>query len=86
VYASHDHFDMALWDDVADAITYCNHYLAASNADLADIAATFAAYAKYEVRHGFGGGARMGWAGGGHRGWWSGWAWVPVHQHTVAVS
>ena len=52
VYASHDHFDMALWDDVADCITYCNHYMAANNADLADIAATFAAYAKYEVREG----------------------------------
>jgi len=55
VYASHDHFDMALWDDVADSITYCNHYLAASNAALTDIAATFAAFAKYEVR-GRGGG------------------------------
>jgi protein phosphatase 1 regulatory subunit 42 len=52
VYASHDHFDMALWDDVADGITYCNHYMAANNADLADIAATFAAYAKYEVDRG----------------------------------
>lgn len=52
VYASHDHFDMALWDDVADAITYCNHYMAASNAALTDIAATFAAYAKYEVDRG----------------------------------
>lgn len=52
MYASHDHFDMALWDDVADCITYCNHYMAANNADLADIAATFAAYAKYEVREG----------------------------------
>lgn len=52
VYASHDHFDMALWDDVADSITYCNHYLAASNAALTDIAATFAAFAKYEVDRG----------------------------------
>lgn len=50
VFASHDHFDMALWDDVADAITYCNHYLSAGQAALPDIAATFAAFAKYEVR------------------------------------
>lgn len=52
VFAAHDHFDMALWDDVADGITYCNHYLAASHAALPDIAATFAAFAKYEVDRG----------------------------------
>jgi hypothetical protein len=51
---------MALWDDVADAITYCNHYMAASNAALTDIAATFAAYAKYEVRGGEGRGGTSG--------------------------
>lgn len=52
VYASHDHFDMALWDDVADSITYCNHYMAASNAHLVDVAATFAAFTKYEMDRG----------------------------------
>jgi hypothetical protein len=34
---------------VAVGITYCNHYMAASNAALTDIAATFAAYAKVEA-------------------------------------
>lgn len=66
MYAAHDSFDMALWDDVADAITYCNHYLSASNAELTDIAATFAAYAKYEVRAtGRGGGELVCVRGGG---------------------
>lgn len=52
VFAAHDRFDGQLWDDVADAIAYCNHYLAPSAAPLTDIAATFAAYAKYEVDRG----------------------------------
>jgi protein phosphatase 1 regulatory subunit 42 len=49
-FASHDYFDQALWDDVADSITYCNHYMAPSRIPLADVAALFKAYAKYEVR------------------------------------
>ncbi|KAF8059110.1 hypothetical protein HT031_005282 [Scenedesmus sp. PABB004] len=52
VYAAHDYFDAALWDDVADAITYANHYLAPGAVPLPDIAALFAAYAKYEVDRG----------------------------------
>eukprot|EP00879_Flechtneria_rotunda_P000599 GHRR01000708.1.p1 GENE.GHRR01000708.1~~GHRR01000708.1.p1 ORF type:complete len:394 (+),score=145.47 GHRR01000708.1:136-1317(+) len=51
-YAAHDYFDQELWDDVADSITYCNHYLSPLNAPVADIAALFAAYAKYEVNRG----------------------------------
>ncbi|KAF6253669.1 hypothetical protein COO60DRAFT_1463078 [Scenedesmus sp. NREL 46B-D3] len=42
----------ALWDDVADSITYCNHYMAPSRIPLADVAALFSAYAKYEVDRG----------------------------------
>lgn len=52
VYAAHDYFDAALWDDVADAITYANHYLAPGTVPLPDIAALLAAYAKYEVNRG----------------------------------
>eukprot|EP00882_Tetradesmus_deserticola_P002943 GHRQ01003127.1.p1 GENE.GHRQ01003127.1~~GHRQ01003127.1.p1 ORF type:complete len:386 (+),score=202.65 GHRQ01003127.1:188-1345(+) len=51
-FAAHDYFDQALWDDVADAITYCNHYMAPSRIPLADVAALFSAYAKYEVDRG----------------------------------
>jgi protein phosphatase 1 regulatory subunit 42 len=49
-FAAHDYFDQALWDDVADSITYCNHYMAPSRIPLPDVAALFSAYAKYEVR------------------------------------
>lgn len=52
VYAAHDYFDAALWDDVADAITYANHYLAPSRTPLTDLAALYSAYAKYEVDRG----------------------------------
>jgi hypothetical protein len=55
---------MALWDDVADSITYCNHYMAASNAHLVDVAATFAAFTKYEVRFVRGAGAAEKGGGG----------------------
>ncbi|WIA18589.1 hypothetical protein OEZ85_010030 [Tetradesmus obliquus] len=51
-FAAHDYFDQALWDDVADSITYCNHYMAPSRIPLADVAALFSAYAKYEVDRG----------------------------------
>ena len=27
-FAENDHFDLDLFDDVADSIAYCNHYLA----------------------------------------------------------
>jgi hypothetical protein len=30
-YTDHNHFDQDLWDDVADSITYCNHYFAPMN-------------------------------------------------------
>jgi protein phosphatase 1 regulatory subunit 42 len=51
-YAAHDIFDQALWDDAADSITYCNHYFAPNTVPLEDLAALFAAYAKYEVDRG----------------------------------
>lgn len=62
-YASHDYFDQQLWDDVADSIAYCNHYLAPSRIPISDLAALFAAYAKYEVR----GPGRLGGAEGMHK-------------------
>jgi hypothetical protein len=45
--ASNGHFDAQLWDDAADSIVYCNHYLAATKVPVATIASVFAAYAKY---------------------------------------
>lgn len=51
-FAAHEFFDQTLWDDAADSITYCNHYFAPNTVPLEDLAALFAAYAKYEVDRG----------------------------------
>lgn len=46
------HYDQAAYDDIADSITYCNHYLAPIKASPVDIANAFAAYAKFEHERG----------------------------------
>lgn len=46
-FAENDHFEVDLFDDIADSIAYCNHYLAATATPLPVIARTFAAYAKF---------------------------------------
>ena len=46
-FAANGHFDAGLWDDAADSIAYCNHYLAPTKVPVATIASVFAAYAKY---------------------------------------
>lgn len=51
-YARNDHFDEELYDDIADSITYCNHYLAPITISPVDIANVFSAYAKYDVNRG----------------------------------
>jgi len=51
-FADNGHFDADLWDDVADSIAYCNHYLAPMNLSLSEIAGVFAAFAKYRVDRG----------------------------------
>jgi hypothetical protein len=48
-FAARGHFDAELWDDAADAIAYCNHYLAPTKVPLPSLCAVFAAYAKYGV-------------------------------------
>lgn len=39
-------YEQAAFDDIADSITYCNHYLAPLRAPVAELSAAFAAYAK----------------------------------------
>lgn len=46
-YAENDHFEVSLFDDIADSIAYCNHYFAPDMISLKDITACLAAYAKY---------------------------------------
>lgn len=46
-FAENDYFEVGLYDDIADSIAYCNHYLAPTATPLPHIAAAFAAYAKY---------------------------------------
>lgn len=48
-FAANGHFDQGLWDDAADGVVYCNHYLAPTKVPVATLAAVFAAYAKYGV-------------------------------------
>jgi protein phosphatase 1 regulatory subunit 42 len=48
-FAENGHFDQGLWDDAADAISYCNHYLAPTKVPVGSLAAVLAAYAKYGV-------------------------------------
>ncbi len=43
-----NHYDQAAFDDVADSITYCNHYLAPIKACPTQLATAFAAYAKHD--------------------------------------
>ena len=42
-----DHFSAELFDDIADSITYCNHYMAPIKCSPRDIAACMAAFAKF---------------------------------------
>lgn len=51
-YTDADHFDADLWDDVADSITYCNHYFAPMNCSLSEIADVYASYVRYRVDRG----------------------------------
>ncbi|KAI8466697.1 MAG: hypothetical protein J3K34DRAFT_432899 [Monoraphidium minutum] len=46
-YAENDHFEVGLFDDIADSIAYCNHYFAPTVTPLPTIAAVFQAYAKF---------------------------------------
>eukprot|EP00955_Chlamydomonas_euryale_P065146 359159-Chlamydomonas_euryale.AAC.31 len=46
-FADNDHFTVTLFDDAADCITYCNHYLAPVKLPTTAIVNTLAAYAKF---------------------------------------
>ncbi|KXZ54799.1 hypothetical protein GPECTOR_4g870 [Gonium pectorale] len=46
------HYEQAAFDDIADSITYCNHYLAPVKSSPLELANAFAAYAKYEHERG----------------------------------
>lgn len=46
-FADNDHFTVTLFDDAADCITYCNHYLAPVKLPTTAIVDTLAAYAKF---------------------------------------
>lgn len=46
-YSEFGHYNAHLFDDIADSITYCNHYLAPIKASTSDVVATLAAYAKH---------------------------------------
>ncbi|GLI67322.1 hypothetical protein VaNZ11_011509 [Volvox africanus] len=46
------HYDLAAFDDIADSITYCNHYLAPIKASPVELANAFAAYQKFEHERG----------------------------------
>lgn len=48
-FAANGHFDAGLWDDAADGIAYCNHYLAPTTVPLPTLCAVLSAYAKYKV-------------------------------------
>lgn len=43
-----NHYDQAAFDDIADSITYCNHYLAPIKACPTQLATAFTAYAKHD--------------------------------------
>ncbi|PNW80982.1 hypothetical protein CHLRE_07g338050v5 [Chlamydomonas reinhardtii] len=45
-------YDATAYDDIADSITYCNHYLAPVRACPSQLASAFAAFAKYEHERG----------------------------------
>lgn len=46
-YSDFGHFNAQLFDDIADSITYCNHYLAPIKAPTDEVVAGIAAYAKF---------------------------------------
>lgn len=46
------HYEEGLFDDIADSITYCNSMWASEAAPLGDVAAAFAAYAKFNHARG----------------------------------
>lgn len=46
-FADNDAYEEALFDDIADGITYCNHFFAPMHCDVQDVAAVFKAFAKY---------------------------------------
>ncbi|GFR50356.1 hypothetical protein Agub_g12566 [Astrephomene gubernaculifera] len=46
------HYDQTAFDDIADSITYCNHYLAPIKSCPLELANAFAAYAKFEHERG----------------------------------
>ncbi len=52
-FSENGHFSQGLWDDAADAIVYCNHYLAPTKVPVKTIADVFAAYTKYNVDRAF---------------------------------
>jgi hypothetical protein len=46
-FADNNHFTVPLFDDIADSITYCNHYLAPIKVPTSEVVAALAAYAKF---------------------------------------
>ncbi|GLC52963.1 hypothetical protein PLESTB_000693300 [Pleodorina starrii] len=46
------HYDLAAFDDIADSITYCNHYLAPIKASPLELANAFAVFQKFEHERG----------------------------------
>lgn len=46
-FADNDHFSVSLFDDIADSITYCNHYLAPVKLPTPALVDALSAYAKF---------------------------------------
>lgn len=47
-FAEFNHYSQDLFDDIADSIAYCNHYLAPVKAPLPDVIAGLSAFAKFK--------------------------------------
>lgn len=46
-FADNGHFNAQMFDDIADSITYCNHYLAPIKVPTNEVVDALAAYAKF---------------------------------------
>ncbi len=47
-FADNGHYSAELFDDIADSITYANHYLAPVKVATTEVSAALAAYAKFK--------------------------------------
>eukprot|EP00798_Chlamydomonas_sp_ICE-L_P019830 gene19830-26518_t len=47
-FAFYEHYSVTLFDDIADSITYANHYLAPIKVPTSEVAAALAAFAKFK--------------------------------------